>query len=93
MDKWQGKKAETLKIETTDLAMNDPLAQFDGCGNYKALERYMKEKPEEFQKNFKNVITAIIDYQNNDVKDENDKVIKDITETTDSDEDLIQLKN
>ncbi|MEI6672581.1 MAG: hypothetical protein WCL02_04490 [bacterium] len=67
----QANKAEKFNIKDIDLSKNDPLAQFDGNGNYKTLEKYIKANPEKFDINFKNVANAILTYQNKTTK--NDK--------------------
>jgi hypothetical protein len=63
------------------------LAQFDGKGNYKSLQKYIKANPDKIATNFKNIADAILVYQNKST----DK--KTIAETADMYEDINALKN
>ncbi len=82
-DNMQAKKSEKFDITQVNLSLPNPLAQFDGKGNYRALEKYINAKPDEFIKttNFKNIVDAILTYTNEK------------TETTDRYEDIHGLKN
>lgn len=92
-DQMQANKAEKFDITKVDLSWENPLAQFDGNGNYKALEKYIKANPEQFDINFKNVANAILSYQNKTTKNDKWETIKEVKETSDSEEDLTSLKN
>jgi hypothetical protein len=77
----QSKKAEKFDISKVDMSIATPLAQFDGKGNYKSLEKYIKANPQKFEDNFKNIMDSILAYTNK------------TTDTTDKYEDLNDLKN
>lgn len=83
----QAKKAEKFDISKVDISITNPLAQFDGKGNYKSLEKYIKANPDKLTTNFKNIADAILTYQNKST----DK--KTIAETPDMYEDTNALKN
>ncbi|MEI6117818.1 MAG: hypothetical protein WCP92_00745 [bacterium] len=79
----QQTKAEKFDIEDKkiNLSIENPLAQFDGKGNYRSLEKYIVANPTIFEDNFKHITDAILSYTNKD------------TTTTDKSEKLDDLKN
>jgi hypothetical protein len=77
----QSKKAEKFDISKVDMSIANPLTQFDGKGNYKSLEKYIKANPQKFEDNIKNIIDSIFAYTNK------------TTDTTDKYEDVNDLKN
>lgn len=81
-DQMQLKKADKFDddMKNIDLALDNPLVQFNNKGNYRAFEKYITQNPDKLEKNFDRIVNAIIAYQKP-------------TEGADAQEDISDLKD
>ena len=79
-DKMRQRKAEKFDIKNVDISQELPLDQFNGNGNYRALEKYIQANSQKFEENFKHIVEAVLKYEKP-------------TTTSDNDENSDSLKN